>query len=182
MRLLRDSWEARIGLSSLGEVPVPQVEKKLLWERKFLDKEQEEEDTLANMVTYQSDLVDREWRSADGLVAELYKPPGVCDDLVSEPISCGYSRDTIEECDLPPVHVKKEKKVSPCPSVGTICPAMSPPSLASQMSPNMSGEMKPKIRRDDLLASAPRSLFDRPKPMKAVPRRPPGLPGTRGGE
>merc|ERR1719318_1883447 len=178
MRLLRDSWEARIGLTKVGDVTVSQGERKLDWERKFLAKEQEEEDTLANMVTYQSDLVDREWRAADGVVSELYKPPGVCDDLISEPISCGYSRETIEECDLPAVHVKKEKKVSPCPSVGTICPAMSPPSLASQMSPNMSGEMKPKIRREDLLAPAPRSLFDRPKPLKAVPRRPPGLPGT----
>merc|ERR1719318_1608485 len=178
MRLLRDSWEARIGLTKVGDVTVSQVEKKLEWERKFLAKEQEKEDTLANMVTYQSDLVDREWRAADGVVSELYKPPGVCDDLISEPISCGYSRETIEECDLPAVHVKKEKKVSPCPRVGTICPAMSPPSLASQMSPNMSGDMKPKIRREDLLAPAPRSLFDRPKPLKAVPRRPPGLPGT----
>ena len=33
----------------------------------------EEADTLANLVTYQGDLVDREWRSVDGFVADILK-------------------------------------------------------------------------------------------------------------
>ena len=81
-------------------------------------KEQEKEDTLANLVTYQSDLVDRGW------------PPGLCDVLVTELINCGYIKDTIDESDQPAVHVKE--KITPSPSVGTFCPALSPPSLASQ--------------------------------------------------
>jgi len=181
VRLLRDSWEARLGLSKLEEVKVAEETRKMDWETKFLIKEQEQEDTLASLVTYRSELVDREWRSVSGLASEVYRPPGVCDDLVLDPVSCGYTKHTIADSDLPPIHVKKEKKVSPShPSVagGPICQAMSPPSLASQLSPSIAGEMKPKVRREDLLASAPRSLFDRPKPLKAVPRRPPGLPGT----
>ena len=98
-------------------------------------------------MTYQSDVADREWQSADGFIADMFNPPGLCDDLVSEPISCGYSKDTIGECDLP---------------------AVSSPSLASQMSPSTVGDIKPKIRRDDLLASAPRSFFIRPKLLKTV--------------
>jgi len=178
MRLLRDSWEARLGLSIAGKDCVGADQLKIKWESKIMDSALEDEETLACLVTYQSDLVDREWRSADGLVAGVYKPPNFCDDLLSESIVCGYSKDIIEECDLPAVHIKKEKKVSPSPSQNSVCPTLSPPNLASQMSPSVSGELKPKIKREDLLASAPKSLFDRPKPPKAVPRRPPGLPGT----
>ena len=75
-------------------------------------KEQEKED---NLVTYQSDLVNS----------------GLFDALVTELISCGYSKDTINESDKPAVHVK-DKMISLSPSVGTFCPALSPPSLASQ--------------------------------------------------
>ena len=78
-------------------------------------KEQEKEDNLANLVTYQSDLVDS----------------GLCEALVTELTSCGYSKDTIDESDKPAVHVK-DKMISLSPSVGTFCPALSPPSLASQ--------------------------------------------------
>ena len=84
-------------------------------------KEQEKEDFLANLMTYQSDLVGREWRNVDGFVADIFKLPGLCDALVTELISCGYSKDTSDECDQPAVLVK-EKKVSPSPNVGTICP------------------------------------------------------------
>lgn len=124
-------------------------------------KEQEE-------VTYQSDVADKECQSADGFIADMFNPPGLCDDLVSEPSSCGYSKDTIGECDLPAVHVKEKNKVSPSPSVGTVCSALSSPSLASKMSPSVVGDIKPKIRRDDLPAYAQRSLFIRPKPLEAV--------------
>ena len=86
-------------------------------------KEQEKED---NLVTYQSDLVDS----------------GLCDALVTELISCGYSKDTIDESDKPAVHVK-DKMISLSPRL-----------------PSMVGEFKPKIRGDDLLASAAISLFN----------------------
>ena len=71
-------------------------------------KEQEKEDNLG-------DLVDS----------------GLCDALVTELISCGYCKDTIDESDKPAVHVK-DKMISPSPSVGSFCPALSPPILASQ--------------------------------------------------
>ena len=92
------------------------------WLEKFQVKEKE--DTLANLVTYQSVLVDREWRNTDGFFADIFKhPAGLFDALVTELISCG-SKDTIDECNQPAVHVKERKKVSPSPSVGTICPAL----------------------------------------------------------
>ena len=69
-------------------------------------KEQEKED---NLVTYQSDLVDS----------------GLFDALVTELISCGYSKDTIDESDKPAVHVK-DKMISLSPSVGTFCPGLVP--------------------------------------------------------
>jgi len=178
MRLLRDCWEARVGLSKVGEVKVAAGQRKLEWEKKLLKEEQEEDDILSNLVTYSSDLVEREWRSGDGVASYVYRPPGVCDDLMCDVVTCGYSMVTIPECELPPVHVKKEKKVPPSPSVGLPCQAMSPPSLASQMSPSMPGDLKPKIRLSDQLPSAPRSLFDRPKPLKTIPRPRPGLPGS----
>jgi len=181
MKLLKECMEARTGLSKVGETVVSQIEKKVEWEKKLLIKEQEEEeDTLANLVTYQSDLVAREWRSADGVTAPMYQPPGLCDDMMCEPVSCAYSKAVLCESELPPVHVKDKKKVggpNPVPG-GTLGPVLSPPSLGTQLSPTIAGDIKPKIRREDLLASAPRSLFDRPKPLKAVPRRPPGAPGS----
>ena len=73
-------------------------------------------------------------------------------------------------CDLSAVYVKEKRKVSPSPSLVTICPALSPSKLV--------GDIKPKIMRDDPLASAPISLFDRTKPLKIVSRRPPGIPGS----
>ena len=66
------------------------------------------------------------------------------------------------------------------PVQGVICQAMSPPTLSSQLSPSTSGQEvnKIKIKREDLnqppssSTSAPKSLFDRPRPVKMVPRRP----------
>jgi E1A-binding protein p400 len=179
MNLLRDCFEARTGLARLGEVLVSEDQKKMEWERKLMLAEVvEEEDTLANLVTYQSDLVSREWRSADGVSGGVYNPPGLCDDSVCESVCGGYSKATLPESELPPVHVKDKKKgvVSVGGVGGVQCPALSPPT--TQLSPSIQGDIKPKVRRDDLLASAPRSLFDRPKALKAPPRRPPGVPGT----
>ena len=124
------------------------------------DVEPAKEDTLANLVTYQSDLVSREWRSADGVTAPVYQPPGLCDDMVCEPVNCAYSKAILCESELPPVHVRDKKKVGgPSPGVGgTLGPVLSPPNLSTQLSPSILGDFKPKIRREDLLASAPRSL------------------------
>ena len=168
-RLQRDNWKARIGLISVGEVTVSQVESKLEWEGKLLDKEQQEEETLAITVTYQSDQSDMEWHYAVGVIAKLYNPPGLIDDLILEPIDRGYSGNT----DLPALHIME--RFSPWP-IEIISLGMSPSRLTSQMFLNMHRE--PKIRREDLLASAPRSLFDRPKPLKIVLRQLPGLAGT----
>ena len=157
MKLLKDCWEARTGLPKVGDVVVSQHQKKVDWERKLLIKELEEkEDTLANLVTYQSDLVSREWRSADGVTAPVYQPPGLCDDMVCEPVNCAYSKAILSESELPPVHVRDKKKVGgPSPGVGgTLGPVLSPPNLGTQLSPSIPGDIKPKIRREDLLASA----------------------------
>ena len=183
MRLLRDNVELRLGLTS--SVPsVPQVtsaeEAKLSWERKFLklQKQELELENLENMLTYSHELVDREWKSVDGRVAAVWRPPGQYQaDLVPmETVFSGYSRPLMPESQLPPIHVKKEKKSAPLPIAGVICQAMSPPTLASDLAAAASGDRDKnlKLKRDDQSGNAPKSLFDRPRPLKMVARpRPP---------
>ena len=46
---------------------------------------------------YHSDLVSREWRSADGVTASVYRPPGLFDDITGEPVNNAYSNATLCE-------------------------------------------------------------------------------------
>ena len=144
-RLQWENWKARIWLISVGEVTVSQVESTPEWEGKLLDKDQ-----------------------SDGIIVKLYNPPGLIDDLILEPINRGYCGNP----DLPALHIME--RFSPWPSIEIISLGMSATRLTSQMYLNMHREMKPKIRREDLLASAPTSLFDSTKPLRQLP----GLPGT----
>ena len=182
MRLLRDHVEIRLGLSKLGPEPESVEDSKMDWETKQADKmRQQQEEETGEMITYSRELVDRQWRSGDGTVSSVWRPRGqlhVPDTVAPETTFSGYSKQIIPESQLPPVHVKKEKKAGPAPfDTRVICAPMSPPTLSGQMSPsNMSSDVtKTKIKREDLPSSAPpKSLFDRPRPMKMVPRRPMG--------
>ena len=185
LRLLRDNVEMRLGLSTatLASPPVEEEQEvedaKLRWERKFLEgrRQEQELESLENMLTYSQDLVDREWRSGDGKLAAVWRPPGQyqADLAPMETVFSGYSRALIPDSQLPPVHVKKEKKAAPPPIAGVICQAMSPPTVAD-LAGSVAGELNknPKLKREDGSGAAPKSLFDRPRPLKMVARpRPP---------
>ena len=183
MRLLRDNLDIRDGLCSTSEIIQDVEQSKYQWEEKFVEKTKEEEECYQELITYRKELVDREWRSSDGVSAGVWRPRGqmdVPDTMSPDSVFSGYSKQIIPDHQLPPVHVKKEKKAAPMPVQGVICQAMSPPTLSSQLSPSTSGQEvnKIKIKREDLnqppssSTSAPKSLFDRPRPVKMVPRRP----------
>ena len=186
MRLLRDNVEMRLGLTSSAlDIPTistaEQEEAKISWERKFLNKQKEEErlEKLENMLTYSQELVEREWKSVDGRVAGVWRPPGQyqADKVPMETVFSGYSRHLIPESQLPPIHVKKENKSAPLPIAGVICQAMSPPTLGNDLTAATLGDRDKhsKIKREDQSGNAPKSLFDRPRPhpkMVARPRPP----------
>ena len=180
MRLLRDNVEIRHGLSKLRPEPEDVEDTKMEWESKLADKIKQEEEETSEMITYSKELVDRQWKSGDGTVAGIWRPRGqlhVPDTMAPETTFSGYSKQIIPDSQLPPVHVKKEKKTGLAPfDTRVICAPMSPPSLSSQLSPSTSSsDIKPKMRREDGPSSAPpKSLFDRPRPVKMVPRRPMG--------
>ena len=158
MKLLKDCSEARTGLPKVGEVVVSEHKKKVDWERKLLMKELEEkEDTLANLVTYQSDLVSREWHSADGMTAPVYRQPGLGDGMKCESVNSAYSKAILGESELPPVHVR-DKVGGPSPGVSsTGAPGSSPfpPTVASPA-----------------LAPTPIPLLQPALPQSPVPQQP----------
>ena len=182
MRLLRDNADIRNGVCMKKEDIVEEEEdRKLVWERDHLKSMEEEMMVSEELITYTSDLVDRVWRSESGDTAEVWRPRGhlqTPDTVGPESVWSGYSKELIPDTDLPPVHVKKEKKNNtPLPIAGVICQAMSPPTPGSgQMSPSSALENnRSKMRREDQMHNTPpRSLFDRPRPFKMVPKRPPG--------
>jgi len=181
MRLLKENIEIRLGLSKSCVIVEDVNKNKYEFEEKLIEKYRTEEESYGDLITYSKDLVDREWKSGDGLVAEIWKPRGqahVPDMISPGTVFSGYSKDIIPENQLPPVHVKKEKKATPAPIAGVICQAMSPPTLSGPMSPASNQDVaKIKIKREDQpTAAPPKSLFERPRPNKMVPRRPiPGL-------
>ena len=211
MRLLRDNVEMRLGLEQeVEEEQQQQVEEveeaKLRWEKRFLEAQRQEQEleSVENMLTYSQDLVDREWKSGDGKLAAVWKPPGQyqADLAPMETVFAGYSRSLIPESGLPPVHVKKEprKNNSGLPIAGVICQAMSPPpgtelgGLAGSGVEYNNKSLHPSKnykRELDLGAgsggggggggsggAAPKSLFDRPRPLKMVGRNQRNQHGT----
>ena len=115
MRLLRDHVEIRLGLSKLGPEPESVEDSKMDWETKQADKmRQQQQEETGEMITYSRELVDRQWRSGDGTVSSVWRPRSqlhVPDTVAPETTFSGYSKQIIPESQLPPVHVKKEKKV-----------------------------------------------------------------------
>jgi len=149
MKLLKDCSEARTGLPKVGEVVVSEHKKKVDWERKLLMKELEEkEDTLANLVTYQSDLVSREWHSADGMTAPVYRQPGLGDGMKCESVNSAYSKAILGESELPPVHVR-DKVGGPSPgesSTGAPGSSPFPPTVASPaLAPTPTPPLQPAL-------------------------------------
>ena len=149
MKLLKDCSEARTGLPKVGEVVVSEHKKKVDWERKLLMKELEEkEDTLANLVTYQSDLVSREWHSADGMTAPVYRQPGLGDGMKCDSVNSAYSKAILGESEQPPVHVR-DKVGGPSPGVsstGTPGSSPFPPTVASPaLAPTPTTTLQPAL-------------------------------------
>ena len=180
MRLLRDNVDIRVGRLSCVASEVEDTEaRKLAWERRLAEQLAQEarEERDEDLLSYTRDLADRAWRSEDGLVSEVWRPRGQLhtpDTVPPDTTWAGYSREIIPDAQLPPVHVKKEKKAAPAPIPGVICQPMSPPTLAlSPSHPSVQDTSKTKIKREDQPAPAPpKSLFDRPRPPKMVARRP----------
>ena len=180
MRLLRDNVDIRVGRVSCAASEVEDTEaRKLAWEQRLAEQLAREarEERDEDLLSYTRDLADRAWRSEDGLVSEVWRPRGQLhtpDTVPPDTTWAGYSREIIPDTQLPPVHVKKEKKAAPAPIPGVICQPMSPPTLAlSPSHPSVQDTSKTKIKREDQPAPAPpKSLFDRPRPPKMVARRP----------
>merc|ERR1711954_275208 len=148
-KLLKDCSETRTGLPKVGEVVVSEHKKKVDWERKLVMKELEEkEDTLANLVTYQSDLVSREWHSADGMTAPVYRQPGLGDGMKCESVNSAYSKAILGESEQPPVHVR-DKVGGPSPgesSTGAPGSSPFPPTVASPaLAPTPTPPLQPAL-------------------------------------
>ena len=132
------------------------------------EKRRREEETF-EYVSYPNHLSNRDWKDERGELT-LWKPPGYFEEMEDYCTSLLYSTEPIQEENLPPVYIKKEKKHDS--SVGQINSVVSSPVSGLPLSP---ADNKPKIRRDDNVTAAPKSLFDRPKPFKTIARpRPPG--------
>ena len=132
------------------------------------EKRRREEETF-EYVSYPNHLSNRDWKDETGELT-LWKPPGYFEEMEDYCTGLLYSTEPIQEENLPPVYIKKEKKHDS--SVGQINSVVSSPVSGLPLSP---ADNKPKIRRDDNVTAAPKSLFDRPKPFKTIARpRPPG--------
>jgi hypothetical protein len=125
-------------------------------------------------VTYPSMLVNREWRDEEGELT-YWKPPCYLEDIPDDTLTqLLYKNLPMSEEELPAVHVKKEKKHDNLMSLSNSLVSSPITSLPS------SPIDKPKMKREECITSAPRSIFDRPKQFKALPR-PRGLgPGGTG--
>ena len=123
------------------------------------------EEESIEYVTYPSVLVNREWRDKEGELP-FWKAPchvDVQDDCVTKLL---YKSTPMPEEDLPPVHVKKEIKMENSLGSGLSNSIVSSPATSMPASPID----KPKIKREECITAAPRSIFDRPKQFKAMPR------------
>ena len=107
MRLLRDNLDIRDGLCSTSEIIQDVEQSKYQWEEKFVEKTKEEEECYQELITYRKELVDREWRSSDGVSAGVWRPRGqmdVPDTMSPDSVFSGYSKQIIPDHQLPSVH------------------------------------------------------------------------------
>jgi hypothetical protein len=177
--------------------------RKLAWEteRAQQDEKRRRLDTNLDLVTYPSQLAARTWAAddAEGQQQQLvvWRPMAALLDEIHGDMAASllYQTEMMAEEELPPVHVKKERKGAREQSLAPAVTAVSsspPPVLATTAVAAIGGFHplspaadvgKPKIRRVDegsgATLLAPKSLFDRPRPLKALVRpRPVGVLGA----
>ena len=151
--------------------------------RRLALKRRRETESL-EYVTFPSQLAGREWRDAEGGLP-IVRPPAHFDETEDRCTGLLYRTESIREDDLPPVYIKKEKKRETLIGSGGLGLAGSsnsgqPLTNASASSPALgtaplSPTDKPKIKREESVTTAPKSIFDRPKPFKTIQRpRPTG--------
>ena len=73
---------------------------KYQWEEKFVEKTKEEEECYQELITYRKELVDREWRSSDGVSAGVWRPRGqmdVPDTMSPDSVFSGYNKQIIPD-------------------------------------------------------------------------------------
>jgi hypothetical protein len=187
------------------------VEKrKLLWETAHAQQEEKrqrrEQLTSSQLLTYPSQLAGRTWSSGaltEGDELPVWRPMVALSEEempLDTAAALLYRTELMAEEELPPVHVKKERKGGRELSNAAAMASSSPPPMLTAaaaalagsgfhpLSPAAAAEAgKPKIRRVEdggvgtggggLLA--PKSLFDRPRPLKALVR-PRGAMGALG--
>ena len=132
-------------------------------------KRRRETETL-EYVTYPSHLAGREWCDDQGELP-IYNPPGYFEEMEDLCTGLLYNTEEMKDEDLPPVYIKKEKKRDNL--VGGSISQSAVPSPASSSTP-LSPADKPKIKREESITTAPKSIFDRPKPFKTIARPRPG--------
>lgn len=169
MKQLTECYEMRAEDQWLEQEPMDEEQDKLELEKGIVrraEKRRREEETL-EYVTYPSHLAGREWRDGEGELP-LWNPPGYFEEVEDVCSGLLYSTERMEEEDLPAVYVKKEKKRdTPTLHSQAVCSPVS----GTPMSPT---DNKPKIKREENVTTAPKSLFDRPKPFKTIARPRPG--------
>ena len=132
-------------------------------------------DEQMEFVTYPSALAEREWRDDEGDLT-FWQPPGYFEETEDVCSRLLYKTEVMDESQLPAVYVKKEAKRDLPTGSGAASQSISSPVSGLPLSPS-SLDIKPKIKREDTsLATAPKSLFDRPKPFKTISRPRPGGP------
>ena len=175
MKQMTECAELRAGEDwKLSPSPVDQMEAKTKLESEIQSKaeQKQREEEQMEFVTYPSFLTERDWRDEEGTLT-IWKPPGFFEETEDMCTGLLYKKEQMEESELPAVYVKKETKRD-LPGSDTVNQSISSPVSGIPLSPS---EIKPKIKREDNhLATAPKSLFDRPKPFKTIARPRPGGP------
>jgi hypothetical protein len=206
---LRDpaAWQLQLDpAEQLGDTATSLEKRKLDWEAGYREQEikrQRLDQPSQFLVTYPSQLASRKW-ACDSNIAEggpqldVWRPMATLLDEIQLDIAASllYRTEAMAEEELPPVHVRKERKGARELALGQA--ALAGASSASVSSPPPSSVTpagaiggfhplspsaesgKPKIRRTEeggAVLLAPKSLFDRPRPLKALVRPRPGVIG-----
>jgi len=155
----KDGWSNHLS----NEQQLQETKKKIEEDITRKGRKRKLEEESVEYVTYPSMLVNRQWKDDQGDLTH-WKPPTYLDPINDDSLThLMYKTTPMPEEDLPPVHIKKEKKrdAQGCNSL------VSSPASSLPASPID----KPKIKREENVAcAAPRSIFDRPKQFKAMPR------------
>ena len=202
MKQLQNCYELRDPRAWLPDPATPNSsscleKRKLEWETEHAQQEVKRQrlEPCQYLVTYPSQLASRQWTADQpgGPQLDIWRPMAALLEEIHLDMAATllYRTETMVEEDLPPVHVKKERKGARELSLGpsVMAATASPPPAAAisgfhPLSPAAEAG-KPKIRRMDeggAVLLAPKSLFDRPRPLKALVRpRPGGILGSMSG-